>query len=133
MNKLYRIHFGFSKSKRYPQAVELSKLAHQHEIHGEGENMWHTVSFTGEQADLMASLYKIAENLPGPKVHMADILYLIAYCRSNGHYDYSYASKAYKDRVRFAAKNLKWKLVKPFKSWLIFWKRTIGNRIRRTR
>lgn len=119
MTELYKIHFGFSKSKRYPQAVELSRLAHQHEIRGEGEDMWHIVSFTDEQNDLMASLYKTAKNLPRPKVYEANVLSLILYCR-NGHYDYAYASKAYKDRVRSAAERLKIETGKTFQELVDF-------------
>ena len=59
MSKTYRIHFGFFRSRRYPQAVELCKLAHRHEIRGEGEDLWHIVSFTDSQIDLMAALYKL--------------------------------------------------------------------------
>ncbi|MBU4480557.1 hypothetical protein KKG48_03920 [Patescibacteria group bacterium] len=119
MTELYKIHFGFSKSKRYPQAVELSRLAHQHKIRGEGEDIWHIVSFTDEQNDLMASLYKTAKNLPRPKIYGADVLSLIIYCR-NGHYDYAYASKAYKDRVRSAAERLKVETGKTFQELVDF-------------
>jgi len=101
MSKTYRIHFGFSKSRRYPQAVELSKLAHQHETRGEGEDIWHIVSFTDSQIDLMAALYKL---LVGKSE--ADILYLIIYCRSEGQYDYAYYSQRNRERIRFAAERL---------------------------
>jgi len=121
MTELYKIHFCFSKSKRYPQAVELSRFAHQHEIRGEGEDMWHIVSFTDEQNDLMASLYKTAKNLPRPKVYGTDVLTLILYCR-NGHYDYTYASKAYKDRVRSTAERLKAETGKTFQELVDFLK-----------
>lgn len=119
MNELYKIHFGFSKSKRYPQAVELAKLAHQREIRGEGEDIWHIVSFTDEQTDLMASLYKIAKNLPGPKVYGVSVLSLILYCRTE-HYDYAYASKAFKYRVRSAAERLKTETGKTFQELVDF-------------
>jgi len=134
MAELYKVHFGFSKSKRYPQAVELSKYAHQHEIQGEGEDMWHTVSFTDKQNDLMASLYKTAKNLPRPKVYGADVLSLILYCQ-NEHYDYAYASKAYKDRVRSAAEKLKIETGKTFQELVDFleenyWKPWQGDMVK---
>ncbi|MFC1953258.1 hypothetical protein ACFLWR_03915 [Chloroflexota bacterium] len=59
MTELYRIHFSYSGSKRYHQAVELCKFAHRHEIRGEGEDIWHIVSFTDFQIGLMAALYKL--------------------------------------------------------------------------
>lgn len=104
MSELYRIHFGFSKSKRYPQAVELAKLAHKHEIRSEGEDIWHIVTFTDEQTDLMASFYKIARNLPYPKIYGADVLSLILYLRDG--YEYSYNSQAKKERIRKACEKL---------------------------
>ena len=110
MNKLYRIHFGFSKSKRYPQAVELAKLAHQYEVRGESQDIWHIVTFTDEQIDLMASFYKIARNLPRPKLHGIDILSLLLYCQGKYNHIYPYSSDAYKariDQVRLAAERLK--------------------------
>ena len=81
MSELYKIHFGFSKSRRYPQAVKLAKFAHKHEIRCEGENVWHIVTFTNEQIDLMASFYKVARNLPYPKIYGADVLSLILHLR----------------------------------------------------
>ena len=104
MSELYKIHFGFSKSRRYPQAVELAKLAHKHEIKGEGEDIWHIVTFTNEQIDLMASFYKIARSLPYPKIYGADVLSLILYL-SEG-YEYSYNSHAKKNRIRKASERL---------------------------
>ena len=117
MTELYRIHFGFSRSKRYPQAVELSKLAYQHETRGEGEDIWHIVSFTDSQIDLMAALYKLLVgksafspcfmNISRPKIYGADILSLITYCRKDGQYDYAYHSQKHKGRIRLAAERLK--------------------------
>jgi len=117
MTELYRIHFGFSRSKRYPPAVELSKLAYQHETRGEGEDIWHIVSFTDSQIDLMAALYKLLVgksafspcfmNISRPKIYGADILSLITYCRKDGQYDYAYHSQKHKGRIRLAAERLK--------------------------
>lgn len=104
MSDSYKIHFGFSKSKRYPQAVELAKIANKHEIRGEGEDIWHIVTFTSEQIDLMASFYKIAGGLSYPKIYGADVLSLILYLRED--YEYSYDSNAKKNRIRKAAKRL---------------------------
>lgn len=104
MSDLYKIHFGFSKSKRYPQAVELAKLVNKHEIRGEGEDVWHIVTFTNEQIDLMASFYKIAGGLPYPKIYGAEVLSLILYLCEG--YEYSYNSNAKKDRIRKASERL---------------------------
>ncbi len=110
MSDLYKIHFGFSKSKRYPQAVELAKLANKHEIKGEGEDIWHIVTFTNEQIDLMASFYKIAGGLPYPKIYGADVLSLILYLREG--YEYSYNSHTKKKRIRKAAEKLQFETKK---------------------
>lgn len=104
LQKLYRIHFGFSKSKRYPQAVELAKLSPKHEIRGEGEDIWHIVTFTDKQTDLMACFYKIARNLPYPKIYGADVLSLMLYLRDG--YEYSYNSEAKKERIHKACEKL---------------------------
>jgi len=104
MSELYTIRFGFSKSKRYPQAVELAEFAHKHEIRSEGEGIWHIVTFTEEQTDLMASFYEITRNLPYPKIYGADILSLVLYLR-NG-YEYSYNSQAKKERIRKASEKM---------------------------
>ena len=104
MSELYKIHFGFSKSRRYPQAVKLAKFAHKHEIRCEGENVWHIVTFTNEQIDLMASFYKVARNLPYPKIYGADVLSLILHLRES--YEYSYNSHAKKKRIRRASERL---------------------------
>jgi hypothetical protein len=104
MSDLYKIHFGFSKSNRYPQAVELAKLANKHEIRGEGEDVWHIVTFTNEQIDLMASFHKIVGNMSCPKIYGADILSLVLYLREG--YEYSYNSHAKKNRIRRASERL---------------------------
>lgn len=57
MTECYRIHFGFSKSKRYSQALELAELANKHEVFGEDKHIWHIVTFTPDQLDLMALFY----------------------------------------------------------------------------
>lgn len=77
MSEEYRIHFGFSKrSKFYPQAIELAALAPRHEIRGEGENVWHIVSLTDDEIELLHHLYLVARKLPRPKVYGADALCL---------------------------------------------------------
>jgi len=124
MTELYRIHFGYSTSKRYPQAVELCKLAHQHETRGAGEDIWHIASFTDSQIDLMAALYKLLVgksalspcfmSIPRPKIYGADILSLITYCRKDGRYDYTYASQKHKERIHLAAEKLKSETGKSF-------------------
>ena len=117
MAELYRIHFGYSASKRYPQAVELSNLAYLHETRGEGEDIWHIVSFTDSQIDLMAALFKLIVgepafsscflSIPRPRIYGADILSLIVYCRKDGQYDYKYDSTKHKEQTRLAAERLK--------------------------
>jgi hypothetical protein len=104
MPDFYKIHFGFSKSKRYPQALELAKLANKHEIRGEGEDIWHIVTFKNEQIDLMASFYKIAKSLSRPKIYGIDIISLILYLRDG--YKYFYDSNAKKNFIDQAAKRL---------------------------
>lgn len=107
MTETHRIHFGYSKkSKYYPQAVELARLAYRHEVFGEGDDTWHVVTLTDDQVDLMASLYVIAVKLPGPKVYGADVQYTCAYCHSGGTYDYVHASETYKKRVYLAVERL---------------------------
>jgi hypothetical protein len=103
---MYRIRFGFSKrSKRYPQALELAELAHQHQTIGEEPDEWHVVTFTEDEVDLMAALYEIASKLPRPTVYGADILLLHLYC-NHDHYDNRYDSNASEERVRLAAEKL---------------------------
>ncbi len=117
MTGLYRIHFGYSRSKRYPQAVELSKFACKHEIRSEGEDIWHIVSFTDSQIDLMAALYKLLigksnvvpsfRSIPRPKIYGADILSLFLCCRKEGLWNYPRKSQKPKERVRLTAEKLK--------------------------
>ena len=77
MSEEYRIHFGFSKrSKFYPQAVELAALAPRHEIRGQGEDVWHIVSLTETNIELLHRLFLLARKLPRPKVYGADALCL---------------------------------------------------------
>jgi len=85
-------------------------LANKHEIRGEEEDIWHIVTFTNEQIDLMASFYKIARNLPYPKICGADILSFILYLREG--YEYSYNSHAKKKRIRKAAEKLQFETKK---------------------
>jgi hypothetical protein len=107
LSELFKIHFGFShKSKYYPQAVELAKLAYKHEIQGEHEDIWHIATLNSGQIDLMVSLYNLALKLPTPKIYGADVHYTIAYCRSNKQYAYNYASEASTQRVHDAVERL---------------------------
>jgi hypothetical protein len=106
MTELYKIHFGFSRSKKYPQAIELAKPAYHYEIKGEGEDIRNIATFTQEQYDLMASLYKIVRNLPRPKIYGADVISIIIYLK-NGYYNYAYSSKSYKEKVLKAGEKLK--------------------------
>lgn len=107
MIETYKIHFGYSKrSKYYPQAVELARLAYNHEIFGEDDDLWHIVTLTEDQVDLMASLYQIAVKVPYPKIYGADMQYIYAYCLSGGTYNYVHASEAYKIRVYKAVERL---------------------------
>lgn len=77
MSEEYRIHFGFSKrSKFYPQAVELAALASCHETRGEGENIWHVVSLSEDEIEVLHRLYLLARKLPRPKAYGADPLCL---------------------------------------------------------
>ena len=77
MSEEYRIHFGFSKRSRfYPQAVELAALARHHETRGEGEDVWHVVSLSDAEIELLHRLYLLARKLPRPKVYGADALCL---------------------------------------------------------
>jgi hypothetical protein len=81
MSEEYRIHFGFSKqSKFYPPAIELAALAPHHETRGEGEDVWHVVSLSDSEIELLHRLYLLARRLPRPKVYGADAmcLYLAA-------------------------------------------------------
>jgi len=106
MTELYRIHFGYSRSKRYPQAVELAQLAYQHHILGEGDDIWHVVTITEDQIYLMASLYICAKSLGFPRIYGAKIQSVHRYCSSGGTYNYAYDSKVYKERVRAAVEKL---------------------------
>lgn len=105
MTELYRIHFGFSKSKRYPQAVELSELAFKHEVRGEGEDLWHVVSFSDDQIDLMASMYELARHLSRPKLHGVDILTLKLFCLGGQYARWMHMRPNY-DRILIAVEKL---------------------------
>ena len=78
---VHRLPFSHSKSKRYPQAIELAEQAHRHQIIGSGSDAWHIVTFTPEQIDLMAAFWKLARGLPRLRIRGVDILSLILYCR----------------------------------------------------
>jgi len=107
MAELYRIHFGFSRSKRYPQAVELAQLANQHQIIGEGVDSWHIVTMTEDQVDLMASLYVRTKSLGVPRTYRDDqILAIYLTCSSGETYNYADASKEYKERIYDAVEKL---------------------------
>ncbi len=90
----FHIHFGISKrSKFYPHALELASLAARHEVRGEGTDVWHIVSFSGEQIDLMHRLYLLARKLPRPKLHGVEPIRLYLACKkSDGRQGWSPAS-----------------------------------------
>lgn len=116
MGDLYRIHFGFSKSKRYNQAVEIAKLAFDYKTTGYGEDIEHIVCFTREQVDLMALLYKITRGFRrfiSRKINGVNISSIILYCR-NGQYNNFYVRLGYKDRIREAAEKLREETGKSF-------------------
>jgi len=129
MAGLYRIHFGFSRSKRYPQAVELAQLAHQHQILGEGDDCWHIVTMTEDQVNLMASLYISAKSLGLPKIHGANILSIYLACLSGGTYN-AHASKVYKERVCVAVEKLQKETGKSLKDLAVYLREKYLNPIR---
>ncbi len=57
----YRIHFAYSRSKRYPQALELAPLADAHEVRSEGDSAWHILHFRDDQLELMAAVYALVK------------------------------------------------------------------------
>jgi hypothetical protein len=130
MVELYRIHFGFSRSKRYPQAIELAQLANQHQILGEGDDAWHIVTTTEDQVNLMASLYISAKSLGLPRIHGANILSIYLSCSSDRTYNRAYASKAYKERVRTAVEKLQQETGKSSKDLAMYLREKYLNPIR---
>ncbi len=92
--QMYRIHFGVSKRSRfYPQALELASLAARHEVRGEGTDIWHIVSFSDEQIDLMHRLYLLARKIHGPKFHGIEPIRLYLACKKpNGGQSWSSVS-----------------------------------------
>jgi hypothetical protein len=64
MTEFYRFYFGSNKGKRYLQALELAELAYKHEVIEKEANTLHIVTFTSDQLDLMALLYKIRPATP---------------------------------------------------------------------
>lgn len=105
MSGFFRLHFGSSNSKRYPQALELAKLANHHEIPEIGNGDWHIVSFTEFQVDLMWAMYNLTRNMQ-PKIYGADISSIYSSLPS-GIYNYYYASKRQRERVFHAVQELK--------------------------
>ena len=57
----HRIHFAYSRSRRYPQALELAPLADRHEVRGQGHSVWHILHFRDDQLDLMAAVYALVK------------------------------------------------------------------------
>jgi hypothetical protein len=105
--KIFKIHFGYApRSKYYNQALELSKFSLKHVQKGEKQAEWNIAYCTEDQIDIMAHLYYFARKIGYPKYEGADLLYLYVYCKKNGNYDYPYASKALKMRVKNAVDNL---------------------------
>ncbi len=105
MPEEYRIHFGFSKSKRYQQALELASYAHKHEIQNSGPDIWHTLSFTEEQTDLMALIHQTTKGFRYPQCDGVDIHKLLIYAK-HGEYTYIYDSPGTRERVQSVANNI---------------------------
>jgi len=57
---MYKLHFHFSRSSRYPQAVELAELANTFKTRNWGEKKWHVATFRPDQLDLLAAVYELA-------------------------------------------------------------------------
>lgn len=64
---LYKYYFAPTRSKIFPQAIELAAMAHNHETMNDDGVICHVVSFTDDQIDLMASFYNLARNLLPPQ------------------------------------------------------------------
>ncbi len=65
MNKVsfntYQLYFSYSKSKNYDQCVELvSRLALKHETIYLADTKYHEVTFSDDQTDLMALMFKLS-------------------------------------------------------------------------
>ncbi len=105
MEQQYRIHFGFSKSKRYQQALELASRAYKHEIRSTGPDSWHVLTFTEKQIDLMALVYSVVRGFHCPKVDGVDVRKLLSYGK-RGCYNYVYDSPGTRERVRSVAQRL---------------------------
>ena len=69
--QLFTVHFGYSRSKRYAQALELAKLCPGYQVSGEGRNVWHRVTFSENEIDLMASLFNLVREFGRPRIHDA--------------------------------------------------------------
>ena len=107
MPELYKIHFNYSKSRRYlRQALELAMLAYKHVTEGSGDDLSHTIIFTDDQIDLMAAIYKLVRYISDYKIYGASIFDIITYLKE-GRYNYHYASEVYKHRVVTAANKVK--------------------------
>ena len=107
MPELYKIHFNYSKSRRYHQALELAMLAYKHVTEeGSGDDLSHTIIFTDDQIDLMAAIYKLVRYISDYKIYGASIFDIITYLKE-GRYNYHYASEVYKHRVVTAANKVK--------------------------
>lgn len=104
--ELFTLHFGYSNSRRYAQARELANLCFRHVVIGEGRNVWHRVTFTEEQIDLMASLYDLVRGFFYPRLYDAPAWSIHAYLK-NGRYEYAYATPGQRRRVREAGERLK--------------------------
>jgi hypothetical protein len=107
MAETFRIHFGYSKkSKYYTQAIEIANLAYKHECIGVGEDTWHIVTFTDDQADLMAYMYSIAVKLPSPKLCGVEIYRIVLYCKTGGRINHHYTSNAIAKRIQKAVHSI---------------------------
>lgn len=83
----------------------MAELCPEHEIIGEGPNIWHRVTVRSDQIDLLASLYQLARGFFYPRIHDARAWSVWAYLK-NGHYDYVYDTPGQRRRVREAGERL---------------------------
>lgn len=101
----YTLHFGYSKSRRYAQAVAMAEMCSGHEVSGKGHNIWHRVTVTDDQIDLLASLHGLARGFFYPRIHDAPAWSVWSFLK-NGHYDYVYDTPGQRRRVREAGERL---------------------------
>lgn len=100
----YRIHFGFSKSKHYKQAIALAIQATRHEMCGSGEDVWHIVTFTEDQTAKMALLFSLTKSFRNPRIAGAEVGLLHRFAKHGTVY--CYQSAGIKKRVPSVAQSL---------------------------